>query len=80
MISLIYVLMASIRIALRDFKGAIDDCTRAIEIKPKFAAAYNARGLVKIMLGQKDSGCMDLKKAGELGIKSANEMIKKYCQ
>jgi len=36
-------------------------------------------GLSKILLGQKDSGCLDLSKAGELGYAEAHETIKKYC-
>jgi len=30
-------------------------------------------------LGQKDSGCLDLSKAGELGKFEGYEAIKKYC-
>jgi hypothetical protein len=37
------------------------------------------RGLSKIILGQKDSGCLDLSKAGELGYDRAYEAIEKYC-
>jgi len=32
-----------------------------------------------MLLGQKDSGCLDLSKAGELGYFKAYETIKKYC-
>ena len=41
--------------------------------------AYYNRGLAKIQLGQKDSGCLDLSKAGELGYVEAYEAIKQYC-
>jgi tetratricopeptide (TPR) repeat protein len=78
---LFYLMRAHIRIiALDDFKGGIDDYTRAIEINPEYAAAYYNRGSVKIVLGQKDSARMDLIKAGELGIPMAYEAIKRYCQ
>ena len=46
---------------------------------PKNAAPYLNRGASKIMLGQKDSGCLDLSKAGELGDTKAYGLIKKYC-
>ncbi len=36
-------------------------------------------GVAKLGLGQKDSGCLDLSKAGELGFDKAYESIKKYC-
>jgi len=32
-----------------------------------------------MLLGQKDSGCLDLSKAGELGKSIAYEAIKKHC-
>jgi len=32
------------------------------------------------MLGQKDSGCLDLSKAGEMGYMNAYDAIKEYCQ
>jgi len=65
---------------LKDFRGAIKDFDKAIALDPKFALAYAKRGLAKIALGQKDSGCLDLSKAGELGITDAYDMISKYCQ
>jgi tetratricopeptide (TPR) repeat protein len=33
------------RFLKRDFDGAIDDCTRALEINPRLADAYNYRGI-----------------------------------
>ncbi len=62
-----------------DYKGAIADYSKAIELNPKLAEAYAARGLAKIGLGQKDGGCLDLSKAGELGSAKAYESIKQYC-
>ena len=65
---------------LKDFTGAIADYSKAIEIDPEGADAYYYRGLVKLILGQKDSGCLDLSKAGELGYSEAYEQIDKFCQ
>jgi len=50
-----------------------------IEIDPKHAEAYTVRGMAKITLGQKVSGCADLRKAVELGDKKALEAIKECC-
>ena len=55
------------------------DYTKAIELNPKDADSYNNRGLLKLSLGQKDSGCLDLSKAGELGNEVAYDAIKKFC-
>ena len=65
---------------IKDFRGAIDDYTKAIQIYPEFASAYFNRGLSKIILKQKDSGCLDYCKAAELGDKKAYEKIKEDCQ
>ena len=62
-----------------DYLGAINDYSKAIELDPKFADAYYNRGLAKLGLSKKESGCLDLSKAGELGYAEAYEMIKKYC-
>ena len=65
---------------LNDYRGAIEDCNKAIEINPKFPGAYFDRGIAEILLGQKDSGCLDLSKAGELGLVDSYALIKKYCK
>ena len=57
----------------------ISDFIKAIEINPNDAEAYYNRGIAKIKLGQKDSGCLDLSKAGELGDSQAYEAIKDLC-
>jgi tetratricopeptide (TPR) repeat protein len=64
---------------LKDYRGAIADYTKAIELNPKYAEAYHNRGLSKINFGQKDNGCLDLSKAGELGLEQAYEAIKNLC-
>lgn len=58
---------------------AIKDYTRAIIINPNFSDAYCNRGQAKIRLNQKESGCLDLSKAGELGMTRAYELIKLLC-
>jgi len=60
-----------------DYEGAIKEFDKAIEINPKDARAYNGRGVSKIFLGQKDSGCLDLTKAMELG--EPHHAIKQFC-
>jgi len=50
-----------------------------IGLNPSDAEAYYGRGVAKIGLGQKDSGCLDLSKAGELGYSVAYKAIKRYC-
>lgn len=52
---------------LEDYQGAIQDFNEVIEINPELALAYYGRGIAKIGLGQKDSACLDLSKAGAKG-------------
>ncbi|MCD8173598.1 MAG: tetratricopeptide repeat protein [Alistipes sp.] len=57
---------------------AFEDFSRAIEIYPDFAEAYFNRGLVQIYMKDTRKGCLDLSKAGELGITEAYEILKQY--
>ncbi len=59
---------------------AYDDYTRAIELNPSFGEAYYNRGLVQIFMKDTRKGCLDLSKAGELGIKQAYEALKYYSE
>ena len=63
-----------------DYNDAIVDYSKAIEIDPKYAEAYLARGLAKIKLENKEDGCLDIKKASELGYTEADGFLKLYCQ
>ena len=62
-----------------DLPEAINQYTKALEIYPAMAQAYFNRGLVLIYLKDKEKGCIDLSKAGELGVHDAYSVIKKYC-
>ena len=60
--------------------NSIENYTRAIELYPKMGDAYFNRGLVLIYLKDKEKGCIDLSRAGELGVQDAYGVIKKYCE
>jgi len=62
-----YLYRGIAKIGNMDHTGAMADINLALEINPKFIAAYYSRGLLKIELGQKESGFSDLNKASELG-------------
>ena len=59
---------------------SIEDYTRAIELYPYMGDAYFNRGLVLIYLKDKEKGCIDLSRAGELGVQDAYGVIKNYCE
>jgi tetratricopeptide (TPR) repeat protein len=53
--------------------------SKAIELYPYLAEAYYNRGLIQIYLKDKEKGCIDVSTAGELGVKDAYSVIKKFC-
>ena len=59
--------------------GAIAQYTKAIDLYPSLAEAWYNRGLVLIYVQDKEKGCLDLSKAGELGIGDAYNVISRYC-
>ncbi len=61
-----------------DMPGSYDDYSRALELAPELADAYFNRGLVQLYMKDVRKGTMDLSKAGELGIKDAYSIIKRY--
>ena len=63
-----------------DMISSISAYTKAIEAYPHMGDAYFNRALVQIYLKDKEKGCSDLSVAGELGVKDAYNVIKKYCE
>ena len=59
---------------------AFEDYTRAIELNPHFAEAYYNRGVIQIFMKDTRKGCLDISKAGELGIEEAYDLLKHYAQ
>lgn len=64
---------------LNDYRGAILDYSVSIFYDNSFAEAYYNRGVLYLFLGDKELGCKDISKAGELGIKESYNLLYKYC-
>ena len=62
-----------------EFDGAIENLTQAIELEPYFAEAYFNRGLTYLYIENTKQGCVDLSRAGELGLSDAYNIILRYC-
>lgn len=62
------------------FVESVDSYTKAISVYPYMGDAYFNRGLVLIYLKDKEKGCIDLSRAGELGVSDAYSVISKYCE
>ena len=73
-----YYNRANLHAISNELPEAYDDYTRAIELNPEFGEAYYNRGLVQIFMKDTRKGCLDLSKAGELGIENAYDALKHY--
>jgi tetratricopeptide (TPR) repeat protein len=73
-----YYNRANIYSLMKDYRAALVDYDKAIHLDPNFADAYFNRGLVNIYLGNNRQGILDLSKAGELGLFSAYNIIKRF--
>ena len=62
------------------FVQAIESYDKAIRLYPWLGSAYFNRGLVLIYLKDKEKGCIDLSRAGELGEEGAYSVISRYCE
>ncbi|MGN0201429.1 MAG: tetratricopeptide repeat protein [Candidatus Cryptobacteroides sp.] len=62
------------------FVESVDSFTEAISLYPYMGDAYFNRGLVLIYLKDREKGCIDLSRAGELGVGDAYAVISKYCE
>lgn len=62
----------------QNYQSALENFTKTIALHPSFAEAYFNRGLTNIYLKKKDEGIADLSKAGELGLYSVYNVIKRF--
>jgi len=69
---------ANIFYYLRDYEKASKLYSEVLNVEPQFAEAYYNRGLSLVMMGRVDKGLADLSQAGEYGIYTAYNLIKKY--
>ncbi len=75
-----YYNMANLQAQLKDFKAAMVNYNEAIRLEPRLGVAYFNRGLTHIFLGEVQVGVQDLSLAGQHGVVSAYNIIKRYAQ
>lgn len=61
-------------------KLAIDNYTKAIELKPDYIDAYINRGITKQEMGNQTGACQDWAKASSLGDEDAKEWVNDDCK
>ena len=76
----LYFNLGNLHCLSSDMVSSLRDYDNAIKLYPDMGDAYFNRGLVLIFLKDKEKGCIDLSRAGELGIKDAYGVIGKYCK
>ena len=74
----LYYNIGCVQVQLADYAVAQKSFSKAIELDPHFPSAYYGRGVAGILGGQVDQGLSDLSQAGELGLYTAYNLIKKY--
>ena len=67
-----------VQVQLGDYVAAQKSFSRALELDSHFPSAYYGRGVAYILGGQIEQGLSDLSQAGELGLYTAYNLIKKY--
>ena len=72
--------LGNLAVLSSDYIGAIGNYSEAIRLYPSLSDAYFNRGLVLIYLKDKEKGCIDLSRAGELGEEDAYSVIARYCE
>ena len=75
-----YFNLGNLRCLSGQMVGAIESYDEALRLYPGMGDAYFNRALVLIYLKDKEKGCIDLSRAGELGIADAYGVIAKYCE
>jgi tetratricopeptide (TPR) repeat protein len=70
----------NVKAKMADYDGALSDYNKAIDLEDKLAQAYYNRALIRVYLKQTELACQDFSKAGELGLKNAYNLIKRYCR
>ena len=70
--------LGNLHLQMQEFHKAIDDYSEAIKYENNLAEAYYNRGLTLLYLGEKELARADLSKAGELGVKEAYAVMKRF--
>jgi Flp pilus assembly protein TadD len=66
-----WIVRAIIRIAHRNYKGAIADCDQAIELDPRYAEGYSHRAMAREGSGDLEGAKADYAKSIELQFNSS---------
>lgn len=74
-----YLHLGDAKYNLKDYTGSLSEYNKALALNKNSASVYFGIGISKVALGQKESGCINLSKSGEMGKKEAYSYIQKLC-
>lgn len=69
-----------VRIELEEYREAIIDYERAVQLDPELWLTLHSLGILYIANNQKEKGCECLKRAKEKGFSESETMYNKYCK
>lgn len=74
-----HFIMGNIKFKQEDLPGSIDEYSKSIVLKPKYAKAWYNRGVSKYFANLKQGAVKDVAYAQQLGFTDVDPQIKKYC-
>ncbi len=74
----LYSHRGDLRYELKNLPGALEDYTSSLRLRPGDGRLLFKRGMTKILLGLKEDGLIDLRRARDFGYKDAEGMLRKY--
>jgi len=74
-----HFIMGNIKFKQEDLQGSIDEYSKSLELKPKYAKAWYNRGVSKYFANLKQDAAKDVNYAQQLGFTDIDPQIKKYC-
>ena len=70
--------IGNIHVQLHEYDHAVEAYSRVIELDSRFPDAYYNRGITRLLDGHVEEGLADLSQAGEFGLYSAYNLIKRW--
>ena len=64
----------------KKFEKVIEDCFKVLALKGDSAMAYYNIGMAEFFLNRKEAACKDLKTAANMGVQTAIDAQKQFCQ
>ena len=71
---------ANTLLIMQDYVGALGEYNKAIKLDASLGEAYFNRGYVYLKMGNKEAAIADISKAGEYGIISSYNLLKRITQ